>query len=188
MHLDSILLGLLRKPATGYEIKQSFDRVFAHIWAAELSQIYRTLKKLEQDGCLSSRKEQSKKGPAKVTYSITAKGRKRLRLWLHRTPQVGDIRHAHVAQLYFLGELQDFRVTQSFLERLLEKYRQRAAALHKMESEWRTSDPAYPDRLAPDATHSAMALRMGIAQVEALTQWAEASLKQVRTRIARKEK
>src|SRR5258707_637501 len=118
MHLDAILLGLLRQPATGYEIKQAFDRVFAHIWAAELSQIYRTLKKLEREGCLSSRREPSKKGPAKVTYSITAKGRKRLRAWLHSGPQVGDIRHAHVAQLYFLGELGDLRVTQTFLRSL----------------------------------------------------------------------
>jgi PadR family transcriptional regulator, regulatory protein AphA len=185
MNLDGILLGLLRTPATGYEVKQSFDTIFSHIWAAELSQIYRTLKRLEEEGCLKSRAEPSEKGPERRKYEITAKGRKRLRAWLAGGPQVGDERHAHVAQLFFLGELRDFGVTAAFLEVLLGKYRARIDALKGMENSWRAADPTYPDRLEPEAFHSALSLQMGIQRTEALAHWAELSLKRVRQRLAR---
>jgi len=183
--LDGIVLGLSRNPATGYEIKQAFDSIFAHIWAAELSQIYRTLKRLEEEGCLKSRAEPSDKGPERRKYEITAKGRKRLHAWLASGPQIGDERHAHVAQLFFLGELHDFSVTATFLETLLAGYRRRIAALKGMENNWRSADPAYPDRLEPEAFHSALTLQMGIQRTEALAQWAERSLKRVRQRQSR---
>lgn len=183
--LDGIVLGLARTPATGYEIKQAFDSVFAHIWAAELSQIYRTLKRLEQDGCLKSRAESSEKGPERRRYEITARGRKRLHGWLTSGPQVGDERHAHVAQLFFLGELRDLSATAAFLQALLDRYRRRIAALKGMEQAWRSADPSYPDRLESEAFHSALTLQMGIQRLEALAQWAEHSLKRVRQRQAR---
>lgn len=182
MNLEGVLLGLLRKPSTGYEIKQAFDSVFTHIWAAELSQIYRTLKRLEDEGCLKSRAEPSDKGPERRKYEITAKGRKRLHAWLSGGPQLGDERHAHVAQLFFLGELRDFAATRGFLETLLDQYRRRGTALRRIESEWRSADPAFPDRLEPEAFHSALTLRMGIERVEALERWAEQSLKRVAKR------
>ncbi len=182
MSLDGVLLGLLRKPSTGYDIKQAFDSIFSHIWAAELSQIYRTLKRLEQEGCLKSRAEASDKGPERRKYEITARGRKRLHAWLTSGPQVGDERHAHVAQLFFLGQLHDFAATRAFLETLLEQYRRRSAALNKIASEWAAADPTYPDRLEPEAFHSALTLQMGIDRIDALARWAEQSLKRVRKR------
>lgn len=183
--LDGIVLGLTRNATTGYEIKQAFDSVFAHIWAAELSQIYRTLKRLEEEGCLKSGAEPSDKGPERRRYEITAKGRKRLHAWLASGPQLGDERHAHVAQLFFLGELRDFSVTAAFLQSLLDGYRRRIAALKGMEQGWRSADPSYPDRLEPEAFHSALTLQMGIQRLEALAQWAEHSLKRVRQRLAK---
>lgn len=182
MNLDGILLGLLRAPSTGYQIKQAFDSIFSHIWTAELSQIYRTLKRLEGEGCLRSRAEPSDKGPERRTYEITARGRKRLHAWLASGPQIGDERHAHVAQLFFLGELRDFGVTQTFLEALLAGYRRRVDAMKALENSWRSADPGYPDRLDPEAFHSALTLQMGIRRLEALAAWAEDSLKRVRKR------
>ena len=187
MHLDAILLGLLRRPATGYEIKQAFDSIFSHIWAAELSQIYRTLKRLEDEACLKSRAEPSDRGPERRKYEITARGRKRLHAWLAGGPQVGDERHAHVAQLFFLGELRDFTVTEAFLETLLGTYRHRVAALGAMETSWRSADPHYPDRLDPEAFHSALTLQMGLQRTEALARWAEEALKRVRKRRAQEK-
>ena len=182
MNLDGVLLGLLRQPTTGYGIKQAFDSTFAHIWAAELSQIYRTLKRLEDEGCLRSRAEPSDKGPERRTYEITAKGRKRLHEWLSGGPRLGDERHAHVAQLFFLGELRDLRATTRFLETLLEQYRRSADALRAIEQGWRAADPAFPDRLDAESFHSALTLQMGITRAASLAQWAEQSLKRVQKR------
>ncbi len=41
MSLDHILLGILRQPGTGYDIKVAFNEVFNHFWQAQQSQIYR---------------------------------------------------------------------------------------------------------------------------------------------------
>ena len=54
MSLDHILLGLLREPATGYDLGNAFSENVRHFWSAELSQIYPTLKRLEQRGMLRS--------------------------------------------------------------------------------------------------------------------------------------
>lgn len=183
--LEGVLLGLLRSPSTGYQIKQAFDSIFSHIWAAELSQIYRTLRRLEDDGCLRSRAESSDKGPERRRYEITAKGRKRLQAWLSGGPRPSDERHAHVAQLFFLGELHDFAATRGFLETLLAQYRARLAALRQSENTWRAADPAYPDRLDAEGFHCALTLQMGIRRIEALEQWAEDSLRRVHKRSSR---
>ena len=50
MSLEHILLGLLRSPKSGYELKAEFDVGVANFWPAELSQIYVTLKRLTKRG------------------------------------------------------------------------------------------------------------------------------------------
>ena len=63
MSVENIILGLLEEPSTGYQIKRDFDEVFNNFWAAEQSQIYRTLKSLESRGLVRSRLEPSDRGP-----------------------------------------------------------------------------------------------------------------------------
>ena len=70
MNLDSILLAMLTEPATGYELKTAFDQSASHFWPAELSQIYRTLKRLEEAGRLKSRSEPSDRGPDRRVYRL----------------------------------------------------------------------------------------------------------------------
>src|SRR5437588_510550 len=74
MGLDNILLGLLRQPASGYDLKRVFDEGIGHFWAAELSQIYPALKRLEKRRLLRARKVDSKRGPGKYVYQTTAAG------------------------------------------------------------------------------------------------------------------
>ena len=51
MSLKHALLGILgHGQMTGYELKQFFDSSVQHFWNAELSQIYPTLKSLEEGG------------------------------------------------------------------------------------------------------------------------------------------
>ena len=53
--LKYVLLGFLNyTPMTGYELKQFMDESTANFWHAKQSQIYTTLKKLEEEGMLES--------------------------------------------------------------------------------------------------------------------------------------
>lgn len=184
MSLEGVLLGLLRKPLSGYEVKQSFDTVFSHIWAAKLSQIYRTLKALEDEGCLKSRSQPSPIGPERRVYEITPKGRRRLHDWLATEPVIDADRNAHVAQLYFMGELGDPHRTLSFLHRLREHFQRRLAALQASESGWRTADPRYPDRLPDDAFHTHLTLTMGLQVAQARLHWVDESIRRIQKRLA----
>ena len=105
MSLDHILLGLLREPQSGYRLKQTFDTIFSHFWAAEISQIYRQLKALEKRGLLDSRAEPSQKGPPRRIYETTTDGLDELHSWLAAGPQFADRRVPYLAQTLFLDQL-----------------------------------------------------------------------------------
>lgn len=186
MSLDHILLGILRKPANGYAIKQAFDEVFSHFWAAKLSQIYRTLKRLEAQGALISRSAPSEKGPDKRIYNITPKGRRQLRDWLTRGPDIGEERFSYLAQIFFLGELNDLQKSLEFMSRLEAELRSKLGVLRAVEAYWRSSDPGYPDRLNPEDFHAQLTLQMGLMKTAALVKWAEQSVSRISKRLEKK--
>jgi len=53
MSLRHIMLGMLREPHSGYDLKKGFDRSLRNFWRAELSQIYPLLQKMDDEGLLS---------------------------------------------------------------------------------------------------------------------------------------
>lgn len=116
--LDHILLGLLRQPASGYDLKAILDQGIGHFWAAELSQIYPTLKRLEKKRWLRSRPAPARRGPGRRVYEITPVGRRALREWLASGPQVGDERFAYLAQTYLMDELGDLNQSLRFFTQL----------------------------------------------------------------------
>lgn len=183
MTLDHILLGILRRPASGYEIKQVFDEVFNHFWAAKLSQIYRTLKRLEEQGALTSRQEPSERGPDRRVYAITPAGRRRLRDWLAQGPVIGEERFTYLAQVFFLSELNDLQKSLDFFSRLETELRRKLDVLRAVEAHWRSSDPAYPDTLDSGDFHAQLTLQMGLAKTGALVKWAEQSVNRIRKRL-----
>ncbi len=77
------VLGLLaRKPSTGYELTQSFDRTLNNAWHATHSQIYPELAKLQAAGLI----EVVGEGPRNSrTYAVTDAGRQEMRDWLVET-------------------------------------------------------------------------------------------------------
>ena len=80
--LEFILLGLLRLPQSGYELKRRFLEGAAHFWAADQSQIYRTLQRMQDRGLLASELEASNSGPERRVYRRTAEGERALHSWL----------------------------------------------------------------------------------------------------------
>lgn len=59
----------------GYEMRRELD---SHQLSVDPSVVYRTLRKLERDGWVSSRWMQSAAGPRRRFYKLTAKGRRNL--------------------------------------------------------------------------------------------------------------
>ena len=176
MSLDHILLGLLRKPAAGYDLKTGFETNIRNFWSAELSQIYPALQRLEKQGLLRSRVEPSPKGPNRRVYTRTAAGRRHFVRWLQDNPQVGTERFAYLAQLYFMDELGDLTQTRRFLVTLRNHFTTWVESLREIEQEIRSTHGDAPERYSERGIHQFAALRMGVHSIGAKVAWCDETI------------
>jgi PadR family transcriptional regulator, phenolic acid-responsive transcriptional regulator len=183
MSLEHILLGLLRQPASGYDLKKVFDERIGYFWAAELSQIYPTLDRLERRRWIRGRRAPSKRGSGRRVYAITPSGRRALREWLRGEPQLGDERFAYLAQVYFMDELGDLGLTLRFFRRMRDHFASKLDALRALDRQWAESDPHYPDVLAPEELHLQLALRKGLLSLEAHVAWCDEAIQRLGARL-----
>ncbi|GAA2934797.1 PadR family transcriptional regulator [Streptomyces enissocaesilis] len=89
----AILVSLLEKPGSGYELARRFDRSIGYFWTATHQQIYRVLKRMEGDGWIDVREMPQQTRPDKKEYSVTALGRAALSQWLHEPIELESVRH-----------------------------------------------------------------------------------------------
>ncbi|MFJ6787604.1 PadR family transcriptional regulator [Streptomyces angustmyceticus] len=94
MALDhAILVSLLEKPGSGYELARRFERSIGYFWTATHQQIYRVLKRMESDGWIDVREVPQQARPDKKEYSVAAPGRAALSAWLHEPIEPESVRH-----------------------------------------------------------------------------------------------
>ena len=184
MSLDHILLGLLREPATGYDLKDAFREGVGHFWSAELSQIYPTLKRLEQRRLLRSHLEPSPKGPNRRVYTLTEEGRAELLRWICGDPVVGTERFAYLAQIYFMDTLGDVRQTRAFMAALRDHLTRWLAELRALEREIVAAHGGAPERYGDAGFHQFATLRMGIHSIGSKVTWCDETLAAIDRRLA----
>jgi DNA-binding PadR family transcriptional regulator len=184
--LDHILLGILRSPASGYEIKQDFDRVFSHFWAADLPQIYRTLNRMERDGWLTASPMVSDKGPERRVYRVTPPGKRALRKWLTTAPTLASERIEYLAQTFFLGALENDESALTFMRQLREVLAKELGTLECIEAGWTTADPSYPDCADRDDFYAQLTLDLGLRKLATKLQWADRCIARIENRIPEK--
>lgn len=81
--LSYVILELLeRRPLSGYDVKKRFLSSLAFGWHAHASQLYATLRQLEQGGYVTSQTAPSRQGPARRIYTIMPAGHAALVEWL----------------------------------------------------------------------------------------------------------
>lgn len=184
MSLDHILLGLLRDPSSGYDLKAVFDERISHFWSAEFGQIYPTLNRLEARGLLRSWVEPSQKGPNRRVYSLTAGGREELLHWLGGGPAVGAERFTYLAQLYFMDALGDLRETRDFMTALKHRLRAWLGRLEAIEAGVTADRGNAPERYNDAGFHRFATLRMGIHSIGAKVKWCDETLAAIDRRLA----
>ncbi len=186
MSLERILLGLLREPASGYDLKNLFDRSIRYFWAAELSQIYPTLHRLLKRGWVRRRRAASARGPDRKVYSLTGAGRQALREWVAGEPKFGDERFAYVAQLFFMWELGDFYRTLSFAKTLRTRFADRLGELHEIKRSRFESEAGSVEQLSDDEFHQYLTLELGLRTIAARLEWCDWVIAAIENRIAAK--
>lgn len=175
--LKYMLLGQLSYlPQTGYNLKQEIDQSTGFFWHAELSQIYRTLKQLEETGLVSSYVQAQEGRPDKRIYAITEAGQRALLDWL-RAPlvEIEPVKDTLLLKLFFsrpLGKeaiLTQLRIQLDLHRQLRALYGQPAA------DSIRAVADQYP-HLALDAVLWEATRRCGESYVDMYIRWLEETL------------
>ena len=109
MSLENALLGLLiDKPMAGYDLKKILDYPMSFFWAAQMSQIYRELNKLEKKGLVKSEVKTQEKRPARKVYQLTKEGKETFLNWLNRFPdQLSEAsRSRFIMRIFFSSRIE----------------------------------------------------------------------------------
>ncbi|WP_412543766.1 PadR family transcriptional regulator [Longispora sp. K20-0274] len=78
----AIVVSLLEKPGTGYELARRFDRSIGFFWAASHQQIYRTLHRMTADGWVDITEVPDEAHRVTKVYTVTDAGRAALAEWM----------------------------------------------------------------------------------------------------------
>lgn len=183
MSLDHILLGMLATPAAGYDLGRQFEASARLFWSAELSQIYPTLRKLERAGFLTSEKVPSDQGPDRRVYRRTPAGTAELAEWLRKRPELGRLRLPHVAQFFFLGQLDDLEETARFVRALREDLIERLRVFAEIDRLIR-AESGDPATFEGEPFHHYASLRQGVLTAEARLAWCDETLAAIEARAS----
>ena len=136
MSLKHTLLGFLNYgPMTGYDLKKHIDSSTQFFWHARLSQIYPTLKRLDENGLTESKIKPQEGKPDKKFYAITEKGRAALLSWLNEYPsEVAPSKQPELLKIFFAAELEK----EDILTFLRSQLSLRQTQLHKYQTETTT--------------------------------------------------
>ena len=134
MSLKIALLGLISiKPASGYDLKQTIERSIHFIWNATSPQIYSTLRKLRDEGLISTEEFPQKGKPDKQIHSISPKGRKALEAFVSE-PIRSSVTRDEVLLRIFFGNLSDPAHMRGELQSYLDRVREERAYLETVEA------------------------------------------------------
>lgn len=142
MSIQYAILGLLSwHPFSGYDLKKMFSESSTFYWSGNNNQIYKTLLQLQEDGLASNEVLHQEDAPTKKIYSITEKGRKVLREWVKKRPDIPELKNTFLIQLAWADPL-----TSEELMCLLNSYQEEIAARLMVQREILKRDLNNPKR------------------------------------------
>lgn len=186
MSLTHALLGVLdSRPMNGYELTKFFHTSAQWVWSAPQSQIYTTLRRMEDRGLIEGSTQERVTRMKSTVYSITAAGRAELISWVGTPRDLAPPRDAFFTQALFLDLVEETAAIE-----VLEKFVAQTEELIRRWSEHRDllrarATPLLRERLAnrPAEDHDRIVnLKVQVFQgeiyrAEALVAWARETMK-----------
>jgi DNA-binding PadR family transcriptional regulator len=170
----AILVSLLDRPQSGYELGKRFEKTVGFFWKASYQQIYQQLHKMAQAGWVSGETVQQSERPNRIVYELTDCGREALHAWVETPTDPPSVKEELLVKLFAMGDVD----TATLLEEL-----QRRLAFHQDRLTWYEAVMAehYPDetKLGTRQRGRYLGLRMGILSEEASLIWCEEAITQV---------
>ena len=175
--LNFTILGFLNfRSMTGYDIKQLMESSTNHFWDARLSQIYMTLKKLEQAGWVESVIEAQDGRPDRRVYTITSVGKAELDSWLGKLILERDTKKDPLLLKIFFSSPEDAAMLISQLRLQLELH-QEQLRVYEEDSQAVIADfiADKPD-LTPHVKLWELTRRFGISYEKTYIQWLQEAI------------
>lgn len=183
--LEYTLLGFLRyAPMTGYGLKQVMDQSTANFWYAKQSQIYITLKRMEEKGWLRSELEEQQGRPDRRVYHLQQSGEESLQTWLAQTAtEVERRKEGMLVKLFFgaslprqelLGQLEQLRKLHE-----LELQRYQTETKQVIHEYARVLPDAAPDQIFWEATR-----RFGVLYEQMVLDWIDETSARIQQELA----
>jgi DNA-binding PadR family transcriptional regulator len=176
MALAHAILSLLSNDAySGYEIAKQFQGSVGYFWQASHQQIYRELKKLEEQK-LVKMEEISNEGPLnKKIYYITDLGEQKLAEWIDSETELGVVREDLLVKM-FAGHLVDRQVLINQLEQQRRLYQKKLLKLQEKEKEVFHA----PQSLDKEHFCQNLTLQMGFRYYQTWIDWCDESIEKLR--------
>jgi DNA-binding PadR family transcriptional regulator len=100
MSLDhALLVSLLEKPSSGYELARRFDRSIGYFWHATHQQIYKVLARMEEARWISGEVKAGEAAPDRKLFSVSGAGRNEVSRWLAEPTEPEGIRDSLMVKL-----------------------------------------------------------------------------------------
>lgn len=182
MSLNHALLGFLSfGPATGYDLKNQMERSVQYFWHADLSQIYRTLDAMHEQGWVNKTIEQQESRPPRHVYAIQEHGQAELERWLQEPlEQLPTVHNPFLLKVFF-GGISGPDVTIEHLRRHQELHQGRLDLLKEFEA---TLPQQLQDQGLDDQIPYILAsLKLGRKMSETYVEWCEATIHQLQTDV-----
>ncbi len=181
--LKYILLGFLNyEPMTGYELKRLVDGSTAHFWHAYHSQIYTTLRKMEQDGLVTSVIDDSDEKLERRIYHVTELGKSKFKQWLGKNlTELPPSKDALLVRLFFSGSrdrasvLNELRFQRQLHQQQLEVYQQIEPEVGEPQSGSKDNSIDF-DR---EAKFWRMTLDLGLAYEQMYLKWLDETIAKI---------
>nr|WP_199345186.1 PadR family transcriptional regulator [Mycobacteroides chelonae] len=162
----AILLSLAEQNGSGYELTSRFDRSIGYFYSATHQQIYRTLRRMEDDSWLRCTVVDQEGRPAKKVYDVAELGYRELSRWVNSSEGTDMRDLALKVRAGTYGDIdmvvEHIRVQRDTHLVMLDNYRE-------ME---KRQFPA-PDQLTGAALHQYLVLRGGVRMEEGFTDWCD---------------
>lgn len=166
MSLRFALLGLLAvEPASGYDLKRAIDRSTYFIWNATGPQIYNTLHKLREEGCVTSKSLPQVGKPDKQIHTITPRGHTALQEFMSE-PIRASVTRDEVLLRIFLGNFASKDAMRRELIAYLERIRRERTYLEGTKARVE----AHPGKKHDARRYQLLSLQLKVAQYRAMEQ------------------
>ena len=176
------LLGLLNyNDLTGYEMTKTFEDSISFFWNVTMSQVYRELAKMLENGWVEFSVVVQTEKPNKKVYSITESGREELLKWLfeYNGASYFVTRNSFLVNLFFSG-LKDISENIKMLRQFREDCLAHAESIAKTEQIIADYSDSVTDEIHTE--YWDIVADLGRSQIRETINWVDRSIKRLEER------